>query len=375
MLALLRRVGNWLGRFGVRALEIQFVKLDFPRLAWHRIEMDAVDGQITVDDFQRAEISNNRHGQAPSSDALECYEFHFLDFRPARARRQGPVPSTVPRSAKNIAIGLLFATTCAFGQGGYIQIFQATAPATSAQFNNTNPKFNAWTVMYNYSGGGTFSVELDCAADATTAGGTPTPGSFAACTNVITGNNPSTTPAYGYITFVGYTPWLQLKVGSISSGNITVVAVAFNPADPESGGGGSGGCVGTAGTPCIVAGPNASGAAPTKNPVLVAGQDGTDVRTVLTDTSGRPNVNLFGFNGTAASQILANTRGGGYFAFCRNGCGHRLWSLGKDHVHSENGCGLEQFGQRDHPAGYNVKHALRYKHGRSHRGLSKPAGT
>ena len=28
---------------------------------------------------------------------------------------------------------------------------------------------------------------------------------------------------------------------------------------------------------------------------------------MLTDASGRPNVNLFGFNGTAASQILANT--------------------------------------------------------------------
>ena len=161
--------------------------------------------------------------------------------------------------------------------------------------------------MYNYSGGGTFSVELDCAPDMTTAGGAPTPGSFAACTNVVTGNNPSTTPAYGYMTFVGYTPWLQLNVTAISSGNLTVVAVAFDPADPESGGGSGGGCTGTAATPCIVAGPNASGAAPTKNPVLVAGQDGTDVRTVLTDSSGRPNVNLFGFNGTAASQILANT--------------------------------------------------------------------
>ena len=191
---------------------------------------------------------------------------HVPDHGPARARRQGPVLSTFLRSAKNIGIGLLFATTCAFGQGGYIQIFQAQAPATSAQFNNTNPKFNAWTVMYNYSGGGTFSVELDCAPDMTTAGGAPTPGSFAACTNVVTGNNPSTTPAYGYMTFVGYTPWLQLNVTAISSGNLTVVAVAFDPADPESGGGSGGGCTGTAATPCIVAGPNASGAAPTKNP-------------------------------------------------------------------------------------------------------------
>ena len=42
--------------------------------------------------------------------------------------------------------------------------------------------------------------------------------------------------------------------------------------------------------PCVVIGNAASGAAPSGAPVLVAGQDGTDVRTLLTDSSGRQAV-------------------------------------------------------------------------------------
>lgn len=174
---------------------------------------------------------------------------------------------------------------------GSLTLYQATSPQSST-FNNTNPRYNAWTVMYSYSGSGSFSIELDCAPDATTAGGTPTPGAYTACT-ATTGTNPSTTPQYGYITFVGYqtslgsAPWVQLNLTAISSGNMTAYAMGFQAADPESGGGGSGGCAGTAGTPCIVAGPNAAGTASTKSPVQVAGNDGTDVQFIKTDTSGR----------------------------------------------------------------------------------------
>ena len=44
----------------------------------------------------------------------------------------------------------------------------------------------------------------------------------------------------------------------------------------------------------IVSGPAANGAAPGGNPVLVAGWDGTDVRTLSTDASGHANVNVLG---------------------------------------------------------------------------------
>lgn len=196
------------------------------------------------------------------------------------------------KSAKNISLIFGF-STMAFAQQGSLTIYQATAPV-SYQFNNTNPRYNAWTVMYSYSGSGSFSVELDCAPDATVAGGTPTPGSYTACT-ATTGTNPSTTPQYGYMTFVGYqtalgsAPWVKLNLTAISSGNMTVFASGFTAADPE-GGSGSGGCPGTASTPCVVDGPNAPGSASTKNPVQVAGNDGTDVRAISTDSTGRTQV-------------------------------------------------------------------------------------
>jgi hypothetical protein len=44
------------------------------------------------------------------------------------------------------------------------------------------------------------------------------------------------------------------------------------------------------GTPCVVIGPNAAGTPPTFAPVLIAGVDGVNVRVILTDSSGRPNV-------------------------------------------------------------------------------------
>jgi len=46
-------------------------------------------------------------------------------------------------------------------------------------------------------------------------------------------------------------------------------------------------CPGTAATPCVVDGPDATGAAPTHAPVLNAGFDGSFVRIMLTDVNGR----------------------------------------------------------------------------------------
>ncbi len=46
-----------------------------------------------------------------------------------------------------------------------------------------------------------------------------------------------------------------------------------------------------------VKGNDASGSAPTVAPCLIAGQDGTNVRTILTDTTGRPKVDVAAING------------------------------------------------------------------------------
>lgn len=238
----------------------------------------------------------SRVSRSPGSDDPCIPQQHY---HPARARRQGPVLTALLTSAK-LAAAFAFSLTC-YGQGT-IQLLQQTAPVTSANFNNINPRYNAWTVMYNYSGAGSFSVEFDCAADATTAGGTPTAGSFSACTNKVTGSNPSTTPNYGYITFVGYTPWLKLNVTAISSGNITVMAVGFVAADPESGG--SSGCAGTAAAPCLVAGPDVKGAAATKNPLQGGGVDSANnlLPVVFCTSSAVVNASSMGEN-----QIVALT--------------------------------------------------------------------
>lgn len=296
MLALFSRFHKGLRRFGVRALKLT-------RLPGHPVIFvggthDEAPGPI---DFDHQMVVPVFGGGDLAPDKLfnelifffgsvaafcRCQFRHASHHHPARARRQPPVRTrTLLKSAKNISIALIF-SGLAFAQSGFIQIYQAQS-ATSQQFNNINPKYNAWTVMYNYSGSGSFSIELDCAADATTAGGTPTPGTYLTCSNTVTGSNPATTPNYGYITFVGYTPWLKLNVTAISSGNMTAVAVGFNPADPESTSSGSGGCAGTASTPCIVAGPNSPGTPSTKSPVQIAGNDGTDVRSILTDSGGR----------------------------------------------------------------------------------------
>lgn len=236
-----------------------------------------------------------------------CFLVLFLAFvRWLREseRNAGERVDLLLRSAKNIGIALaLSLPLCA--QQGSITLYQATAGASTANFNNINPRYNAWTLMYNYSGSGSFSIEMDCAPDATVAGGTPTAGAFITCANTVTGSNPSTTPAYGYITFVGYTPWLLIKLNSISSGNMTALAVGFTAADPE-GASGGGGCTGTAAAPCIVAGPNATGVAPTKNPVQTAGVDGAGnvVPIVLCTLSAVVNVASMGEN-----QILALSAG------------------------------------------------------------------
>lgn len=62
---------------------------------------------------------------------------------------------------------------------------------------------------------------------------------------------------------------------------------------------------GTAGSPVggllTVQGQDADGAAPTANPFLVAGSDGANVQTILTDTAGRPNVVGAAANGAAVA--------------------------------------------------------------------------
>jgi hypothetical protein len=196
----------------------------------HRIEALRGKSEFPVLDLDYRTFRDGSDAKPAGGRAFK-YVDHLPDLLAVPVRKQAP------KLLRTIGICLALALPLGAQQGS-ITIYQATSPGSSANFNNTNPRDNAWTVMYNYSGSGSFSIELDCAPDATVAGGTPTPGAFTTCTNTVTGTNPSTSPNYGYITFVGYTPWVQLNLTAISSGNMTAVAVGFLAADPEGASGG-----------------------------------------------------------------------------------------------------------------------------------------
>ena len=91
-------------------------------------------------------------------------------------------------------------------------------------------------------------------------------------------------------------PLIQGRV--LSTGRIVPVQVDANGVVQVNSGGGSGGCS----APCVVIGPDAPGAAPTQDPVQAAGFDGTDVRRILTDSSGRTVVTPQAAVGAAAGN-------------------------------------------------------------------------
>lgn len=286
MLVLFSKLVHWLGP-SVRTSQIEEGRW------WSRPCSDLTASSFQLNCGDRIRTDSSR---LMRPDELPLLHPAPETLRPDRARRQAQ--TVLGRSGKRQRIVILalfaFATPLLAQQGFIGDLYQQTGAGTSVAFNNSNPKYQSWTLMYTYSGAGNFSLELDCAKDATTPGGTPTPGTFSACSNTVTGANPSTQATgngyAGYITFVGFIPWLETKINSITSGNVTLIAVGFNPSAPDSISTGSGGCVGTAATPCVVDGPNAPGAASTKNPVQVAGNDGTDVQAIATDTSGRSKV-------------------------------------------------------------------------------------
>lgn len=76
------------------------------------------------------------------------------------------------------------------------------------------------------------------------------------------------------------------------------------------------GCAGTSSTPCIVAGPDAAGSPSTQPPVQTAGNDGTNVRAIATDsigtqkTQGASTSSLpFAVTASGSTQIVGLTAG------------------------------------------------------------------
>jgi hypothetical protein len=166
----------------------------------------------------------------------------------------------------------------------------------SPNFPNSVPNCQTWTVtVYNVGFSG-FTLTFQDAPPATTT----TPGAYvtyAGTTN--TGSNPLTAP--GTATFSNGTVaigWVRVHLSGLTgSGTIYGVIQGWNSANSGGGGGGGGGCT----APCVVIGNAANGAPPSGAPVLIAGSDGTDVRTLKTDSSGDLVI-----SGTVSSACASN---------------------------------------------------------------------
>ena len=102
-----------------------------------------------------------------------------------------------------------------------------------------------------------------------------------------TGINPNTATTSAFTGFAGYFPWMRVELASITgTGRVSGTLYGYYESPFAGAGGGGSGCT----SPCPVEGTAASGSAPVGPPVLVGGSDGTDVRTLKTDSSGQLKV-------------------------------------------------------------------------------------
>jgi hypothetical protein len=225
---------------------------------------------------------------------------------------------------------LFFFAAAAFAQNPDCQINFGPWTDTNATPSNANgiTQCTYWVMTYQVTGFTVISLQFE-SATGTNSGG---PGAFGAYSGTVSsGVNPSVSVACATVTnctatFTGQVGWYRVNFPShTGSGSIQGVLKGYKVGYPL--GGASvpgGGCAGTVATPCIVAGVAADGAAVAGSPVLVAGQDGTNAQTLLTDTTGRPivvgaaaaaaakagnPVLVGGQDGTNAQSLLVDTAG------------------------------------------------------------------
>lgn len=167
---------------------------------------------------------------------------------------------------------------------------QTVAGSTNYQDNRRNACTN-WVLTYQTAGFTAISLQFESAT------GASSPGAFGAFSGaVVSGVNPSTSVACATVTnctavFSGQVGWYRLNLSSVTgSGTVSATLKGYIGFIPLGGNSISGGCPGTAATPCVVAGPAASGAAVAGNPVLMGASDGVNIRNVIADSNGRLQV-------------------------------------------------------------------------------------
>jgi len=193
-----------------------------------------------------------------------------------------------------------------------LQSFTLTADGnvggSAGYFLNIAPSCQTWTVTYQGNGGLTgYTLAFQSAT------GTLNPGSFSTVTPVGTSASFGTA-RYGVATYnlISSTagsstpaPFVRVNLtGSSGTGFIQIQMYGYKtgPTGGTGGGGGGGGGGSGCPNPCPVEGVDASGSTSTSNPVQVAGNDGTDVRTLHTDAAGNPYVIVIGATSFTSGQ-------------------------------------------------------------------------
>ena len=217
-----------------------------------------------------------------------------------------------------------------------IQSGSGNVPAPNGYFDNRAIQCQTWTVAYQSDDFGGVTLEFDYA------GGASAPGGWAALTPVASSASfGSPVAPFGVATFnvlsatAGSSlpaPWLRVNVTGGTGGTVRIELYGYRTGPTGGTGGGGGGSGGTGcPNPCPVEGVDASGAAPTVPPVATAGFDGTDVRTVSTDSSGRVNVNVNGtvpISGACPNPCPVSQIGLGSFTSAQQGVTASAAALG-----------------------------------------------
>lgn len=185
---------------------------------------------------------------------------------------------------------LLFTLLVLTGANGVVGVVQAQNPpqpdciftinnlttaGNTGVFDNRFIGCDAWTLVYQSSGFSGLSLTFQSATGATVA----TIGAWGTYTGtVVTGVNPNTDTTGRITQFSNglvITPWVRVNLaGLMGAGTVNGTVYGYKTGYSSGNGGGGGtACPGTAGTPCVVDGPDTPSASPTHNPVLVAGID------------------------------------------------------------------------------------------------------
>jgi hypothetical protein len=209
-------------------------------------------------------------------------------------------------SVKRVALLSLFCSL-GFSQQLITRGFNFTAAGVSAPIDNRAFGCMNWTLTFNNNGFSAISIQLESAPDASLTSTTGTPGTFVAFAGTVqTGTglttNPSTLTTQGTIQGIGYFGWVRANLTSATGAGLVTGVIQCEPPQPV-----IPAVINAATANVPVIGPTAAGSPPTSSPVLVAGTDATNIRTILTDALGRQVVTCF--SGCAAS-IPAST----YFA-------------------------------------------------------------